>query len=75
MLIEKNENEKAEKAVNEEDELVLCTIIDDDEKPVQEKDNISSTDDVKFKTPHTDPLHFTQGVGMMYTIDRQPFYT
>ena len=31
----KNENEKAQMAVDEDDEQVLCHIIDDNEKPVQ----------------------------------------
>ena len=60
--------------INEEDELVLCTIIDDDEELVQEKKKVSFANNVKLKTLHADLLPFMQEVSMMCTIHGQFFY-
>ena len=72
---EKKQNEKAKMAVDEEDELILCIIIDNDEKPLEEKKKVSFADDDKFKTLHSDLLTSMHETGTMCTIDGQLFYT
>ena len=67
----KKENKEAEKAIDEEDELVHCNFVD--EKAVHEKRKGSFIENVKRKTLHAELLPFLQKAILMCTIKRQSF--
>ena len=68
--------DKAEQSLNEEkDNLVLCTIIEDNSKQVQQKwEKVSFADNVKFKIPHAVTLSSTCETSIMFTIDSESLF-
>ena len=69
MQKKKKETEMAKKVVEDVDDLVLCAIIDDYEKQVQQNKEMSFVNNA-----HANVLPSTKEVGMMCTINGQSFY-